>query len=130
MEIDDIPPTEIIEGQRVIVLEGPPLPPNLGRLLAEMRVTFRADVRPGGASSICAQRDHRLARFREGRHVGPDGMVRDLRLLMCQDCEAVCVRDVSVQFAADQGRSSLQPRRKDEVLGWYTGARPNQRVYR
>lgn len=127
-----------IDGQPVLVFEPPsPLPTTLMGLLAHLRVTFRADVRPTGARKSCEvpeieggiPRDHRLVRFREGRHLGLDGIVRDLRLLMCADCETVCVRDISVDRLERLPTGVLAPRRRDSVIGWYTGARPNQRVY-
>lgn len=127
-----------IDGRKVLVFDRPsPLPPTLSGLLAQLRVTARWDVRPTGARASCevpevvggVPRDHRLVRFREGRHVGLDGAVRDLRLLMCADCETVCVRDVSIDWLAGLRAGRLLPRRRDHVLGWYTGARPRQRVY-
>jgi hypothetical protein len=121
----------VIEGRRVLMVDRtPPIPPTLDRLLATMVVTHSADVRPGGARSIClGEQDHRLRIFREGRHVGLDGVVRDLRLLMCADCESVCVRDVTRDTLSrlPTGRQPLK--RRDHVIGWYSGARPGQRVY-
>lgn len=127
------PRVEIIEGQKVLVFDEPSvLPSSLGALLTQMRITYRDDnYRVGGMSSLCAMREHRLHPFRAGRHLGSDGVIRDLRLLICTDCETVCVRDVSVDTLGDARRQSrLAPRRRDEILGWYTGARRNQREYR
>lgn len=140
-------PARITE-PRIVTIDGrpvleftrqPPLPSTLHGLLGQLRVTFRADVRPTGARASCevpevvggVPRDHRLVRFREGRHVGLDGVVRDLRLFMCADCEAVDVRDVSWEevWHTVRGRARLLPRRRDDHMGWYTGARRNQRVY-
>jgi hypothetical protein len=123
------PRVMVIEGRRVLVTDRtPPIPGTLDRLLAEMVVTLAADVRPMGARAVCLAEVHRLQVFREGRHVGRDGVVRDLRLLMCADCESVCVRDISRDRLAGLSISRL-PRRRDHVIGWYTGARPSQRVY-
>lgn len=135
-----------IDGQTLLMFDQPsPLPPSLPALLARLRVTFRADVRPTGARQSCevaeaddrgVARDHRLVRFREGRWMGPDGVVRDLRLLMCADCEAVCVRDISIDRIEDLDPTGMcrlgrrAPQRRNKVLGWYTGARPRQREYR
>lgn len=139
------PRIEMVEGRMVRVIDRrPPLPPTLAGLIAAMRVTWRTDVRPTGARSECLREEHRLLRFIEGRHVGLDGVVRDLRLLMCADCESVCVRDVSLDGLAgapaarpvrvtnpSTGTSRIAPAvaRRDGVLGWYTGARPSQRVF-
>jgi hypothetical protein len=123
------PRVMVIEGRRVLVTDRtPPIPGTLDRLLAEMVVTLAANVRPMGARAVCLAEVHRLQVFREGRHVGRDGVVRDLRLLMCADCESVCVRDISRDRLAGLSISRL-PRRRDHVIGWYTGARPSQRVY-
>lgn len=120
----------VIEGRRVLVTDRtPPIPGTLDVLLAEMRVTLAADVKPSGTRSVCiSDQDHRLRVFREGRHVGRDGVVRDLRLLMCADCESVCVRDISRDRLAGLSISRL-PRRRDHVIGWYSGSRPANRVY-
>jgi len=124
------PRVMVIEGRRVLVTDRtPPIPGTLDRLLAEMVVTLAADVRPMGARAVCLAEVHRLQVFREGRHVGRDGVVRDLRLLMCADCESVCVRDVSVDRLAGLRTGSRLPRRRDHVLGWYSGARANQRRF-
>lgn len=121
---------EIIEGRAVIVAETrPPLPSRLDQLLGSMRLTFRSPFAVTGWRSACEEREHRLRLFAEGRHLGLDGHVRDLRLSMCVDCEAVQVRDVSPDTIAGLPRSSLAPRRRDHVMGWYSGARKNQRVY-
>lgn len=128
----------VIEGETVLVIERrPPLPRKLDALLASpgMRVF---PVRVTGWRSDCGAQLHRLVSLAEGTYRGPDGLRRDLRIQMCADCESVCVRDVSIDTLAHldpTGRGSLRPsrltpRRRDEVMGWYTGARRNQREYR
>lgn len=130
------PRIAVIEGEKVLVFDAPSvLPASLGGLLTQLRVTFRDDWTPGGMSTLCMLRDHRLRKFREGRYLGSDGLVRDLRLFMCQDCETVCVRDVSIDsleqaVGTPRRRSVLEPRRRNEIIGWYSGARRNQRIYR
>jgi hypothetical protein len=121
-----------IEGQRTFVVERrPPLQPKLDGLIgALVPTTYRADFGLTGAALSCSLRDHRFRRFREGRHVGLDGVVRDLALQMCTDCGAVCVRDVSFDRLPGLRIGRGGPRRRDLVLGWYSGARPNQREYR
>lgn len=121
-----------IEGQRTLVVERtPPLQPKLPGLLDALSlVTYRADILPSGAATSCQRRDHRFARFREGRHVGLDGVVRDLALQMCQDCGAVVVRDTSLDRLPGLPTGRSGPARRDLVLGWYSGARPNSRQYR
>ncbi len=123
--------TTTMEGQRVLVVaRKPPIQPTLDKLLAAMTGVVVYDVRVGGTSRSCeVLRTHRFEVFREGRHVGLDGVVRDLRLLMCADCAAVCVRDVSLDRLAGLPTGGRGSARRDLVLGWYSGARRNQRTY-
>jgi hypothetical protein len=122
----------VIEGRRTLVVQRrPPLPSTLDGLRRSMRIAWETTITRRGARVACiSDQDHRLFRFCEGRHVGTDGVIRDLRLLMCADCEAVCVRDVSVDRLPGLPTGRLLPRRRDLVLGWYSGSRPNERQYR
>lgn len=122
-----LPRVEVIEGRRVLVTERrPPLPPRLDVLLAGLRVM---PIRITGWRSTCSDQDHRLALLADGAYRCLDGVRRDLRVFMCRDCEAVCVRDVSVDRLSGLPLGRLAPRRRDHVLGWYSGARRNQRQY-
>lgn len=122
----------VIEGQRVLAIERtPPLPPTLDRLLAAMRVTYRAPLLIRGTRPVCqSEQDHRLHLFAEGRHVGRDGVTRDLRLFMCADCQSVGVRDVSYDRLDGLPVGRKGPARRDAILGWYSGQRRNGREYR
>jgi hypothetical protein len=123
------PRVAVIEGRRVLVVERrPPLPPTLEGLRRSMAVSWSTTITRQGARTECvSDQDHRLFPIITGRHVGLDGVVRDLRLSMCQDCEAVEVRDVSYDRLPTATRQF--PRRRDHVIGWYSGARRNQRTY-
>ncbi len=123
---------QTIEGQRTLVVQRtPPLPQKLDALLASLsHVTYAQDIRPSGMAASCSLRDHRFARFREGRHIGTDGVVRDVTLQMCADCGAVCVRDVSFDRLPGLPTGRRGAARRDDILGWYSGARRNQREYR
>lgn len=135
------PRTAIIEGQKVLVVERrPPIPPTLQLLIdggrdaagfpwRPLRVATTAPLRITGARSDCTQQTHRLSRWLEGFHSGRDGVARFLRLEACSDCGAVCVRDRSFDSldALPQGRGPLK--RRDHVMGWYSGSRRNQRTY-
>lgn len=123
---------EIIEGTPTLVVERrPPLPQGLPALLGALQlVTRREDIVPGGTSVRCEQREHRFGVLREGRHVGLDGVVRDLRIEMCRDCGATCVRDISYDRLAGLPVGRRGPQRRDMVIGWYSGARRNRREYR
>ena len=123
---------EVIEGQRTFVSEPTrPIHQKLDAFLGAMTlVTYRDDFALGGASTACVvQRTHRWKRFREGRHMGLDGVVRDVRLLMCEDCGAVEVHDISFDVA-DGAVGRRGPARKNHVIGWYSGARRSGRQYR
>lgn len=125
------PRVAVIEGRPTLIVERrPPLPPTLEALRRSMVVRWETRVTRQGARTACvSEQDHRLFPIIEGRHVGLDAVVRDLRLSMCSDCEAVCVRDVSVDRMARLPTGRQMPRRKDHVIGWYSGARPSQRQY-
>jgi hypothetical protein len=127
------PRLETIEGQKTLVVERtPPLQPKLiGLLGALFHVRIAKDIRPAGARASCeADREHRFETLREGRHVGLDGIVRDLRIQMCLDCGAACVRDISYDSLPGLPTGGQHLRRRDLVLGWYTGARRSGREYR
>lgn len=126
------PRVTVIEGRRVLIVDRrPPLPPNLDMLRRSMRIAWETTITRRGARVACiSEQDHRLFRFIEGRHVGLDGVVRDLRLFMCADCEAVQVRDVSVDRMTGLRPGSRGPARKDHVIAWYSGSRPRGREYR
>jgi len=127
------PRVETIEGKRTtIVQRTPPLPPRLPELLGQMFLYEpRADIIPRGARASCeALREHRLERLAFGSHVGTDGARRDLLVAMCADCGAACVRDVSVDRLSGLPIGRGGPRRRDVILGWYTGKRRSGREYR
>lgn len=137
------------EGRVRVYDRAKPIPPTLelllnggrdrkGRPWHPLRIVTRSPMpHLRGARSECSQQIHRLTGWIEGFHTGSDGVARYLRLELCMDCGAVCVRDRSFDTLEKHdptGRggarpSRLTPRRLDEVLGWYTGARPRQRQY-
>jgi hypothetical protein len=130
-----------IEGRRTLVVERhPPLPPSLellleggadqtGRVWRPLRLVVRRPLRLLGTRAGCSQQDHRLADWLEGFHSGSDAVVRYLRLLVCQDCGAVCVRDRSFDTLTHLPTGGQNARRKDHVIAWYSGARRHQRLY-
>lgn len=136
------PRVEIIEGRRTLVVERrPPLPSSLallleggrepnGRTWHPIRLAVRQPLRLAGARASCLGQDHQLSLWLEGFHTGSDGAVRYLSLAACVDCGSVCVRDRSPDSLANLPfGAGRQPRRKDHVIAWYSGARPNQRTY-
>jgi len=121
------PRIAVIEGRRTLVVERrPPLPSRAGELLARLRVY---PVRVTGWRSACSDQDHRLVPLADGSYLCTDGIRRDLRLRVCADCEAIEVRDVTVDVLPGLSAGRLAPRRRDAVIGWYSGARRGQRVY-
>jgi hypothetical protein len=126
------PRLETIEGQQVAVIERtPPLQQHLDELLGTMfSITVRNDIRPAGARPACEQlREHRFSVLREGRHFGLDRELRDLRVEMCLDCGATCVRDITYDRMPGLPVGRRGPLRRDHVIGWYSGARRAGRTY-
>lgn len=126
------PRVTMIEGRKVLIVDRrPPIQSTLEALRRAMRVAWETRLTRTGTAKACStEQDHRLIRFMEGRHVGLDGVIRDLRLFMCVDCEAVQVRDVSRDSLQSLPTGGQALRRRDHVIGWYTGSRPRQREYR
>lgn len=121
------PRVAVIEGRRTLVVERrPPLPSRAGDLLARLRVY---PVRVAGWRAACSDQDHRLVPLADGSYLCTDGKRRDLRLRICADCEAIEVRDASVDFLPGLTTGRLAPRRRDAVIGWYSGSRRAQRTY-
>lgn len=141
------PRRTVIAGRTVLVVDRrPPLPETLellleggrdtsGRRWVPIRVAVRRALRIGGAAASCLassngdpELDHRLSVWLEGFLLGSDAIVRFLSLHACTDCGAVCVRDRSIDELPGLSAGRRPLRRKDEVIGWYTGARPRDRV--
>lgn len=127
----DLVTVKKIEGQTVAVVERtPPLPRKLSSLLSALTdVAVRNDIRPAGATRSCDARIHAFGTLAQGRYTGPDRVLRDLRIQMCRDCGAACVRDISFDVLDGVPIGSTGARRRDLVLGWYTGGRPAGRQY-
>jgi hypothetical protein len=126
------PRTTTIEGRTVLVVERtPPLQANLDGLLRSMfAVTRREDIRPTGAAAQCERANlHRWAVLREGRHYGLDRTLRDISVEMCRDCGSVMVRDVSFDRLPGLRVGASGARRRNVILGWYTGQRAAGRTY-
>jgi hypothetical protein len=150
-----------IEGQRTLVIENasglPKAMPELLRQMGALGFTFSEDFPLRGTRTACEQlREHRFRRFREGRWFSrqtirvygsaqsyrdiPPGVL-SLALMMCEDCGAVCVRDVSPEMWAGARPARLVNLRtgderiapavmsRDVVLGWYSGARRAGRTH-
>lgn len=122
--------TTVIEGRRVAVFERRvPLPPRLDVLLQGPGMCV-FPVKITGWRNQCSEQDHRLYPVAEGWFDCHDGARRDLRVLMCADCESVCVRDVSIDLLPGLRAGRRGFTRRDRVMAWYTGKRRNGREYR
>ena len=98
------------------------LPPNLAALLRELRAPTARQVLIRGFGSACATDDHVLRDWITGIFRGHFLVIR-----VCELCEAAEVRDRTVSvIPTARGRIKSTP---DKLLGWYSGARRNQRVY-
>lgn len=118
-----------IEGRPTLVVERrPPLPQKLTTLLEYPGMRLYP-IRIQGWRGECSAQEHRLKLIAEGRVLCPDQERRDLKVYQCADCEAVCIRDVSVDRLSRLPVGSQFPKRRNHVLGWYSGSRRNQRVY-
>lgn len=101
-------------------------------LLEEIRVTRQSAVRVRGVRSECLDDRHASEHWLSGRYRD-----MDIELHVCVFCRLVHVRDRSFDILIDQapdGRTKrLTPlgmeRRKNDVLGQYTGVRPLGRVH-
>lgn len=101
-------------------------------LLEDLQVTRQSPVRVRGIRRACLDDQHTTDHWLSGRFHG-----LDVALLVCSFCWRVQVRDVSLDILVDQApdgrRLRMTPkgleRRKNAVLGLYSGARPLGRVY-
>ena len=104
------------------MLPPPILPSNLDALLRLISNGLVYPVPVRGATTACTANEHPYRLWITGHYRG-----RDVRLLKCSGCEAVEVRDVSLDAVI--GSSRLAPRPLNRLLGWYTGRRPAGRNY-
>ena len=156
------PRVTTINGQRALVLPRQSgLPQKLPDLLSAMEnfgYAFRDDFVARGTRISCEQlNEHRMRTWREGRwwnahafrvygdaasfRVVEAGQLL-LRLERCQDCDAVCVRDVSFEMNAGARPARLRNLKtgveriappigqRNIVLGWYSGKRRAGREYK
>lgn len=139
----------VIDGVRAAIYERtPPLPPTLElmlnggrdaarRLWTPLRVVERYPLRimsSPTASCMASSHgsvndDHRLSKWLGGFVNCSDGAVRYVVLEACMDCGAVCIRDRSFDSVDGLPHGGRPLRRRDHVIGWYSGSRPNGRVY-
>lgn len=115
-----------IEGRKAQVVEmRSELPPTLDVLLGALTVVASfPKPRVGGFARACADQDHDFVRWLAGMAIG-----RELRLSMCVHCGTVEVRDVSLDRRSGLPTGGQELRRRDAVLGWYSGKRAAGRVY-
>jgi hypothetical protein len=101
-----------------------PLPRRLDPLLAAMTLTRPLPVSILRTRAACTAAEHALQPWRAGLYRG-----LELRLALCAFCGVVEVRDVSLDVLPGLAVGQGGPRRRDDLLGWYSGARPAGRTY-
>jgi hypothetical protein len=101
------------------------LPRRLEPLLSGLRVT-RRHGHPVvlGTRLACTNAEHPFSPWLEGIYAG-----LELRLALCPYCGVVEVRDASLDILPDVKAGHSGPRRRDDLLGWYSGQRPAGRTY-
>lgn len=106
------------------MIQPPPiLPARLDTLLRLISSGLVYQVPVRGATTACtAAETHDMRLWVTGTYSG-----RSLRLNKCADCEAVEVRDVSLD--ANVGGSRLARRPLNRLLGWYSGKARARRVH-
>jgi hypothetical protein len=114
----------IADGVIAQVVERSVLPPRLDALLAALRGARSVPVLVLGTRRACTDESHAYAAWVTGVY-GP----RELQLSRCTFCGAVEVRDVSYDILPGLKAGRGGPRRRDDVLGWYSGSRPLGRTY-
>ena len=139
----------VIDGVRAAVYERtPPIAPTLdlmlsggrddkARLWPALRVVERYPLRIASSptascmssSNGSVNDDHHLSKWLGGFVNCSDGATRYVVLHACTDCGAVCVRDRSFDSLDGLPHGGRPLRRRDHVIGWYSGSRPNSRVY-
>lgn len=115
----------IADGVRAVRLEQvSPLPPSLDQLLVRLAVTDRQPFVAHGTRRDCTDEQHDFRPWLAGVFAG-----LELRLWRCPFCTTVEVRDVSLDLLTGLTPGRGGPRRRNEVLGWYSGVRPAGRTF-
>lgn len=116
----------IADGVRAIRVEAPsPLPASLDLLLSRLLVTTKQPYFAArGTRQACTDEQHEYVPWLAGIYVG-----LDLRLSRCLWCGVVEVRDTSLDLLPGLAPGRGGPRRRDAIVGWYSGNRPDGRTY-
>lgn len=114
-----------VDGEPVQVLErATNLPPRLDALLSEAKIFASTPVRVVGNRADCVAAEHEWRKWLEGYYRG-----MEVQLRRCLFCGSVEVRDVSFDLLPGVAVGKTGPRRRSDVLGWYSGKRPAGREY-
>lgn len=112
------------------------LPATLDVLLDSIAVVSRRPVIVRGWGSDCGEEHHHWAPWIEALYrpvtsvAGrPVRLSLSLRISVCTLCETVEVRDISFDRLDGLPKGRLPLRRRDALLGWYSGARRAGRIY-
>lgn len=115
----------IADGLHAQVVDRGVLPRRLEQLLGELAFVRSRDVRLLGTRRACRDAEHDLSPWRTGVW-----RERELRLSLCAYCGAIEVRDVSLDILPGVKAGAGGPRRRSDILGWYSGARARGRQYK
>jgi hypothetical protein len=117
----------IADGVRAVRVEAvpSPLPPSLDQLLTRLAVTDRQPFVDLGTRRDCTDEQHDYRPWLAGVFAG-----LELRLYRCPYCTTVEVRDMTLDLLPGVRPGRGGPRRRNDVIGWYSGNRPSGREYR
>ena len=94
-------------------------------LVEAMTVVRLVDRSPSLGARLDCRDQHAYRLWLTGVYAG-----RELELRRCLFCEAIEVRDCSLDILPGIRAGRGGPRRRSDVLGWYSGSRANARTYR
>lgn len=100
------------------------LPSRLDTLLSAMTLRRSRPTVILGTRRACVDGEHERRPWVTGVYAG-----LELRLDLCPFCGGVEVRDVSLDVRAGIKPGGQGPRRRSDVLGWYSGRRPAGRAH-
>jgi hypothetical protein len=101
-----------------------PLPRSLETLLRSLHKTREVSVRILGTRQACTDAEHTFQPWLEGIY-----RTLQLRLRVCAFCGVVEVRDISLDILPGLTIGRGGARRRDDLLGWYSGKRHGGRTY-
>lgn len=125
MRVSQSPRIIRVGGEPVQVLERvTDLPPRLDAFLEQATILSTTRLRILGNRQDCVDAEHDWHHWLRGVWRGAE-----IECRRCVFCASVEVRDVSFDVLPGVAVGRQGPRRKSDVLGWYSGNRPAGRQY-